>query len=165
MNVLNRYVGCIAVLLALLCFEMPRVATAGNPLVCTSAPDSPMYVVSIPPEKIAPLLKDGRRITGFKVKVSSGLLCSYARIPMDWWVRIEPDMEAYQIHAEAGHGASWLTTNDISHGAFDKFIVVKAAPKEGKLKIRANLSIDIPSEEKERYEIITEKDMILVPYK
>jgi hypothetical protein len=84
---------------------------------------------------------------------------------MDWWVRIEPDMEAYQIHAEAGHGASWLTTDDIGHGAFDKFIVVKALPKEGKLKIRVDLSIDIPSEEKEKYEIVTEKDMVLVPYK
>jgi hypothetical protein len=128
-----------------------------------------MYVVSIPSEKVAPLLKDGRRVTGFKVKVSSGLLCGYAKIPMDWWVRIEPDMEAYQIHAEAGHGASWLDVDDIGHGAFDKFIVVKALPKvgkkAGKLEIRVDLSIDIPNEEKEKYEIIRDKDMLILPYK
>lgn len=73
------------------------------------------------------------------------------------------------MHAEAGHGASWLDLNDINHGAFDRFIVVKALPKggkkAGKLEIRVDLSIDIPSEEKEKYEIIKEKDMVLVPYK
>lgn len=134
-------------------------------LICTPEADSRMFVVSIPSEKIIPHLEKGNRITTYKIKLSAGRLCGVAKIPMDWWIRVEPEMEPYQVQAEAGHGASWLAIKDIHEGAFDKFLVITALPKNGRFQIRVELSIDIPMEGQDKHVIIEEKDMLLVPNK
>lgn len=134
-------------------------------LVCTSEAESQMFVVSIPSEKIIPHLKKTNRITTYKIKLSSGRLCGVTKVPMDWWMRVEPEKETYQVQAEAGHGVSWLTIKDIKEGAFNKFLIIKSLTPKGRVRIRAELSINIPMEEQEQQVILEEKDMLLVPYK
>lgn len=122
-----------------------------------------MLRVTIPAEKLIPHLQGGNRVTGYKVTVRQGLLCGILKIPDDWWIRVEPVMERYQINASAGHGASYLPIRDISAGAFDNFIIIKAFPKDGPLKIEIEFSIDIPMEEEERLVAMTENDVSLAP--
>jgi hypothetical protein len=141
------------------------VCASQKSLICTSEADSQLFLISIPSEKVIPHLEKANRITTYKIKLSAGRLCGVAKIPMDWWIRVEPEKEPYQVQAEAGHGASWLAIKDIKEGAFDKFLVIKALTKKERLKIRAELSINIPMEEQEKHVTLEEKDMLLVPYK
>jgi hypothetical protein len=134
-------------------------------LICTSEANSQMFVISIPSKKFIPHLEKANRITTYKIKLSAGRLCGVAKIPIDWWIRVDPEKEPYQVQAEAGHGASWLAIKDINEGAFDKFLVIKAITKNGRLKIRAEFSINIPTGGQEKHVIIEEKDMLLVPYR
>jgi hypothetical protein len=163
--------GSFLATVAFLLFLPGATTGLANSLVCDSTGDSPMYGLSIPTGKIAALLEGGKRITGFKVKVSGGILCSVTRIPFDWWFSIEPDMESYQVHAEAGHGASWLTMDEVNGGVFENFLVLKAFSLKGPpllkgpLRIRVDLSIDVPAAEREEYVTINDKDMLLTPQK
>lgn len=136
-----------------------------NSWICTSEAGSQLFIISIPSEKIIPHLEKANRITTCKIKLSAGRLCGVTKIPLDWWIRIEPEKEPYQVQAEAGHGASWLSIKDIKEGAFDKFLVIKTLSKNRRLKIRAEFSINIPMGEQEKHLILEEKDMLLVPYK
>jgi hypothetical protein len=151
---------------AILLFLAPiSVGAFQKSLICNPEADSQMFVVSIPSEKVLPHLEKGNRITVYKIKLSAGRLCGVAKIPTDWWIRVEPEGEPYQVQAEAGHGVSWLAILDIREGAFDKFLIIKALPKNGSLQIRAELSIAIPGEKQEKQVIIEEKDLLLIPYK
>jgi hypothetical protein len=136
-----------------------------NSLTGTSEAGSQLFIISIPSEKVIPHLEKANRITTCKIKLSAGRLWGVTKIPLDWRIRIEPEKEPYQVQAEAGHGASWLSIKDIKEGAFDKFLVIKTLSKNRRLKIRAEFSINIPMGEQEKHLILEEKDMLLVPYK
>ncbi len=124
-----------------------------------------LYVVSIPAAKLAPYLQDGKRITEYKIRLTTARVYGISKIADDWWIKIMPEIEQLQIEASAGHGASWLTLDDVLKGAFDKFITIEKDKEGGKLQIQADISIDIPSEEKEQHIRIEEKDMIIIPKK
>ena len=122
------------------------------------------FTVSIAAEKLLPDLQEGKRITQYKIKLTSAHLYGVQKIQDDWWIQIMPAREEYQIDASAGHGASWLTIDDVRQGALNDIMIIEEDKEGGKLKIAADISIDIPSEEEEKHILIEEKDMLIRPY-
>jgi len=121
-------------------------------------------VVSIPVEKLITQLQDGKRITQYTIKLSSARVYGVVKIPDDWWITIKPEIEDQQIKASAGHGASWLTIENVIQGAFDKFLIIEADKEGCKLQIVIDISIDIPSDEEEKHIRIETKDLKIAPY-
>jgi hypothetical protein len=71
-----------------------------------SAP-SPRLLLSFP--KLTLNSDAGERVTGISVTVACGRILGVARIPEDWWLKMEgPISEVTTFSAFAGHGASYL---------------------------------------------------------
>jgi hypothetical protein len=124
---------------------------------------SDKFLVTIPADKLIGHLDAGKRITGYKLQ-TSGRIYAVLKIPLDWSVRVLQGVELLPLEAEAGHGAGWLTIEDVKLGAFEDFLIIEVHSERGvELKIKADFSVDIPMQEEKEHFTIDEKDMVMVP--
>lgn len=125
---------------------------------------SDRFLVTIPADKLIGHLDAGKRITGYSIE-TSGRIHAVLKIPLDWSIRVMQGVGLLPLEAEAGHGASWLTVEDVKEGAFEGFLVIEALPeRSGELKIKADFSVDVPMKEHKEHFTIEEKDMAVVPH-
>lgn len=120
------------------------------------------FVISIPSEKILTHLQNGKRILAYSIQLPNSEVYGLMKIPSDWIIRIDnypPD----RLKADAGHGVSYLTPDDIKNGVFKDFLIVQPSEGEGNLDIKASFEINIPLEEEPRILVIEKKDMIITP--
>ena len=129
------------------------------------------FWVTIPAEVLTKHLDGGKRVTAFTVKLLSPVYVSgVANIPYDWWVRVNPLTnpvgEKVQVSAEAGHGASWLTLEEVVAGAFHNFLVIEAELRSDSSTppdLEAVFAIDIPEEEEAKLVTVKSSDMVFPP--
>ena len=124
------------------------------------------YSVSIPVPILTNYLQFGNRITGYKLHISTGRIYSLIKIKRDWWIHINPELEEYQLEAEAGHGASWMTKSDIENGSLSEFLVIEIDPQSEESvlpELSVDLAIDSPDKEEEKHVIIGNKDILFIP--
>lgn len=122
------------------------------------------FLVSVPAEKIIAHMNKGDRIAEYQVEIRFGRVRKILKIPDDWWTKTK-DFEEPQLTAWAGHGAGYLTVQDITQGVFSNFIEIDALTENGNFDIRIRLTIDPPRDEDQKRVVLKKKSMAIVPVK
>jgi hypothetical protein len=122
------------------------------------------FTISISDRQLLCALTDRNRITQYTVSVWAGRVVGMLRIEEDWHIEVNNDQRP-QIKAFAGHGAGWLTADDVRMGAFRDFIVIEVRPDWGALDVKVDLAIDVFMKEEENHILIEKKDMVITPLK
>lgn len=122
-------------------------------------------MISIPTEKIAEGLKEGDRISEFKIELYAGQIYGILKIADDWWVKTKY-AETPQVYAWAFHGAGFLSVNDIKkQNLFNNFLTIKTWPEDGEFDITVYFTLENAMEEKPKHMSIKKKDMTISPIK